>query len=737
MKPEINPELEVKSDWAKNWNGSIAIKVTAVTIWIILVLSFVITIPFLSSFEESSKKKYSWQSVLMQELIHEHSTAKRDKESLENAVKQLMLDSDIKYLAFNYHGSDLEFGETSESNYQLSSHIDDHPNNYDIEMVSEFPPLKRSVLIARVELGSAIVGFSVIFGLFLFWVNKSIVHAPFKEVIDLTQKISKGETSLRLGTARADEFGILARFLNAMLDTLESNQAALKKANAELVGEIEHREEALAASQQKSAFLANMSHEIRTPLSSIIGFTERIRFDKAKSPEEEKQMLDIVLQNGNHLLHLINDILDLSKVEANKLEVEETAFSIVRVVEHTRRLLADRAMEQGIELNIKYEFPIPANIHNDPIRTKQILLNLAGNAIRFTKQGSVTIELSYDAQQDDLVIDVKDTGIGMSENELANLFKPFSQADSSISRKYGGTGLGLTISKRLAELMGGDITVKSIKSLGSCFTCRIAAGFDQNNDELIYSLENSESSFNEYEQPVENLQLNGKVLLVEDTPEIQKLVTAYLEDYGINIDVADNGQQGVDYAMKNDYDLVLMDVQMPIMNGKQATKTLRANNYKQPIIALTADALTEHAEEFKEIGFTETLTKPIVINHLMSTIRDYLEGNNTSQQSAAPKVANTKEAPDNINDGMAHLSLKFLNRLPNYVHDMKTALESKKLSDAKAIAHQLKGLGGSFGYPEVSKIATEIEDLLKADNVNTAQVKLGEIEQFCIDAGVA
>ena len=342
----MKPEIDVTSDWAKNWNGSIAIKVTAVTIWIILVLSFVITIPFLSSFEESSLKKFTWQRLSIEEVIQNHSEKKLPRSVLRQSINQLLSDMDVRYLAFVYHGSDMKFGIADEKNYQLSSHF--LTSDHEFDLAIEFPSIRQSVLIARVKIGSAIVGFSVLFGMFLFWVNKNIVHAPFKEIVDLTQSVSRGEASLRLDVTRGDEFGVLSRFLNEMLDTLEANQAALKKANAELVDEIKNREEALAASQQKSAFLANMSHEIRTPLSSIIGFTERIRFDKAKNKDEEKQMLDIVLQNGNHLMHLINDILDLSKVEANKLEIEKDAFSILKVVEHTRRLLLDRAMEQGV-----------------------------------------------------------------------------------------------------------------------------------------------------------------------------------------------------------------------------------------------------------------------------------------------------------------------------------------------------------------------------------------------------
>ena len=374
---------------------------------------------------------------------------------------------------------------------------------------------------------------------------------------------------------------------------------------------------------------------------------------------------------------------------------------------------------------------MPGKIHSDPIRTKQILLNLAGNAIRFTRQGSVNINISYDAEHDDLVIEIKDTGIGMSAVELDNLFKPFSQADSSISKKYGGTGLGLTISKRLAELMGGDIEVKSIKGLGSCFTCRINAGFDQQTDELIYSVDEQQALGDEYEQPINDLQLQARILLVEDTLEIQRLVKAYLEDYGIDIDVAENGQQGIEMAMQNEYDLILMDVQMPVMNGKQATKKLRENGYKQPVIALTADALSEHEGEFSEFGFTEVLTKPIVINQLLTSIKYHLAEHPLDQ------LISNAENNQEMNDDIGDLQIKFLTRLPEYVDQIKQALDNDKLTDAKSVVHQLKGLGGSFGYPEITQIASDLEDLLRDSKTQEAFVMVTKIESFYMDAGVA
>jgi len=733
---------------ASTWNGSIAIKITAVTIWAIVILSFAITIPFISTFEESSKKEYTWQQHQVEELLKGFTEEDRINNELVLEIESLVNSSDILFVNIKSKIDNIELGDKTVNNYIMQSTVLINSNEYNIYL--EFPSLIRAALLQRVKIGSSIVGFSVLFSLFLFWLNKKIIHKPFESVIEFTQAVSKGDTDIRLDASRGDEFGLVSKFLNEMLDTINENQQALKIANEELKEEIQHRDMALAASQQKSAFLANMSHEIRTPLTSIIGYSERIRFDKAKNRDEEKHMLDIVLQNGNHLLHLINDILDLSKVEANMLEIEKSNFSIIKVVEHARRLLKERALEKNIELEIKYSLPIPEKIHNDAIRTKQVILNLASNAIRFTDHGKVVIDISYEQKEDMLVIDIKDSGIGMSDDELEKLFKPFSQADASISRRFGGTGLGLTISKRLVELMHGGITVQSVKGIGSRFTCKLKAGFADSEGAYITELNKEDLAAPEYEQPVEGISLTGRVLLVEDTYEIRALVKAYIEDYGIHIDTAENGKEGLELALTNNYDLVLMDIQMPVMNGKQAIVELRKQNYLKPVIALTADALTEHASEFSDIGFTEVLTKPIIINDLISCIQRYVK--DTSSESIDFKTSDESSSSDEDvegaiktaeptektstkdetaeNDVLYDLKIKYLKQLPDYVNDLKQSINNNDMHQAHAVLHQLKGISGSLGYHELTDIAVVASECLYSGQFDEVDNQIVLMEEY-------
>jgi len=724
-------EYGEKPNLASKWNGSIAIKITAVTIWAILVLSFTITIPFISTFEETSEKEHSWQQHKIEQLIVDLLENNSSKQEIDKQINRVFATTDIQYLELETDSSIIIYGASNNENHTLLSNLPVGATTREIRL--EFPSIERAALLLRVKIGSAIVGFSFIFSLFLYWLNKKIIHKPFEEIINFTQKVSHGEGTLRLNSIRGDEFGMVSKFLNQMLDTLDTNQQALKKANKELVDEIKHREEALAASQQKSAFLANMSHEIRTPLSSIIGYSERVRFDKAKNNEDEKRMLDIILQNGNHLLHLLNDILDLSKVEANKLEIEKTSFSIVKVTEHARRLLSERAFEKNLKLEVSYSLPLPEKIFNDAIRTKQIILNLAGNAIRFTDNGSVSIDISYEPSEDMLIIDVKDSGIGMTEEEQQNLFKPFSQVDVSISRRFGGTGLGLTISKRLAELMQGDIVAQSVKGIGSRFTCTIKANHDSINGNYINQLSPKDLAIPEYQEPVDDITLQGSILLVEDTIEIQELVKAYLEDYGINIDTANNGQQGVEMAFGKNYDLILMDIQMPVMNGKEAIKSLRQKGYTGPVIALTADALTEHTTEYSNMGFNETLAKPIIINDLISNVQNYIsskEKGTTTEQAinSNSEISRVIYEENNKDDILHDLKIKYLNQLPAYINEIKHSISSDNIQQAHAVLHQLKGISGSLGFQELTDMASDASDFLDSGELDKANKKITLIE---------
>lgn len=374
------------------------------------------------------------------------------------------------------------------------------------------------------------------------------------------------------------------------------------------------------ANLAKSQFLANMSHEIRTPLGAIIGFTNLLQ-DPEISDSQRLEHLQIVSRSAQALSQLVDDILDLSKVEMGHLEIENQRFSLAELISELTSLLKLKADDKGVGLKFVFENDIPSSIISDPTRLRQILINIIGNAIKFTDQGQITVKVSYatESEKNFLTIRVTDTGPGISPEQQTRLFRPFAQADNSMSRKYGGTGLGLELSRRLGRALGGDVFLtESEVGKGSTFVIRIET-LPQSPDEITFSTFRSESSVPK--QKPKSSDLNGvKILLVEDSPDNQLLIKYILRKSGALLEFANNGSEGIDLAFQNKYDLVLMDIQMPVMDGYQATTELRKKGFDKPIIALTAHAMKEDRARCIRAGCNSHLTKPIDAHELIQTI---------------------------------------------------------------------------------------------------------------------
>lgn len=380
------------------------------------------------------------------------------------------------------------------------------------------------------------------------------------------------------------------------------------------------RKEAESSEEAKSRFLANMSHEIRTPLTAIMGYAEALQED-ALSHEEQQKFLGYILRSGQHLLSMINDVLDISKIEASKIKVERISCNLLEVLCDIDSYMQIKAKERklGYELNVAY--PIPQVVITDPTRLKQILLNLCNNAVKFTEQGSITVAMKV-GRPGILEFEVADTGIGISDLEQTRIFSAFDQADNSTTRLFGGTGLGLYISRNLAQLLGGDITLTSTPGVGTTFYLSIP--FEAQHSTYI----RSDAQFTRHMEEVRESktysgipQLTGRALIAEDNGENQKLILRLIKLTGMEADLVENGRQAIAAAAERDYNVILMDMQMPLVGGREAADAIRKSGNRTPIVAFTANVMKHHLDDYRSHGFTDILEKPIVREKLFAMLK--------------------------------------------------------------------------------------------------------------------
>lgn len=509
------------------------------------------------------------------------------------------------------------------------------------------------------------------------------------------------------------------------------------------------KEAAEAANTAKSTFLANMSHEIRTPMNAILGFTDVLRRDIVKDERHRQRHLETIHSSGTHLLNLINDILDLSKVEAGRLEVEQTDCSPRAVVDEVVTVLRVRAEGKGIQLNYESEGEIPEVIQSDPARLRQILTNLIGNAVKFTDEGSVRVIASFhpNSGHPQLEFRVVDTGVGMGEDAIGKIFSPFSQADSSITRKFGGTGLGLSISRRFARALGGDVTVESTAGVGSTFTVIIDTGSVDNVPFVAWEQRSAHGPTRV--APKELVLPRMRILVVEDGEENRELLTLVLREAGAEVDTAEDGLRGVQKAQESPYDAILMDMQMPNMDGYEATRLLRHQGLTLPIIALTAHAMKGDDRKCFDAGCSGFLTKPINIDSLIETLADTCDTAHDiapSTETVSLENHNTEERISNMNDNQASQPLvsrlpvdkpqfraiveRFIDRLDDQLSSMEDAWERRDFTQLAELAHWLKGTGGSVGFDEFGKPSAKLERLAKDEQCDEIEESIAALRQL-------
>ena len=477
------------------------------------------------------------------------------------------------------------------------------------------------------------------------------------------------------------------------LSELKSQEKALKIA----------KEKAEKATRSKSEFLANMSHEIRTPMNGIIGMTYLAL--QTKLDEKQQRFLNVISNSANSLLGIIDDILDFSKIEARKLEIESVDFNLLELLRELATGVSLSVDEKKLKFEIFYDKNINLNLHGDALRIMQILSNLLSNAIKFTDRGFVKLEVSN--KEESYTFTVRDSGIGMSHAQQKTLFMPFIQGDSSMTRKYGGTGLGLSISKQLVELMGGKIWCSSKVRRGSEFSFLLDIPKAKN----PLSLQRRE--------PLKQKKFYGlkgaNILLVEDNITNQEIIVGILKNKGVNIDIANNGKEAVHKFTQNRYELILMDLQMPVMDGYEATKIIRTTDKEIPIIALTANAMREDAEKSLACGMNEHLNKPVDIAKLYETLLKYLSKKNFGHVEI-PHAKSGVQIPDlhtiDTTLGLRHMGGNkklYLAIVSDFLYDYKE-LKIEELSEEefKRTLHTIKGLSASIGATHLEEITKEL-----------------------------
>jgi len=561
------------------------------------------------------------------------------------------------------------------------------------------------------------------------------------------------------GEARVvrDEHGQPLFLQGIAFDITDSKHAeqALRRSAEELERKVGQRTAALQeatlraelANRARASFLATMSHEIRTPLNAIIGFADLLRLKAHGSEAEQMEWLEIIQGGGKHLLSLINDILDLSKVDAGKLAVESVACSPIKIINEVCTILNSKASEKGLLLTAQFDGPMPATIVSDPTRLRQVLMNVVGNAIKFTPSGQVRMIARLDrlANGDGkLVVQIADTGIGIAPDKLDSIFDPFTQADSSITRQFGGTGLGLAISRRIAEILGGGISVESELGRGTTFTCEIATGPLDGVawvDAVDAPIKSRESPPPKAPLPV----LDHHVLVVDDGDTNRKLVRLVLERVGAKVSQAENGQQAVERAVSEHFDVILMDMQMPIMDGYTATAELRKRGISTPVIALTANAMKGDQERCEQAGCTGYLSKPIDQDLLLSAVAAAVLGHADSSPRAetlSPSAPLSTSVPDPMlqqkilstlpldDADFREIVADFIQRLGEQLLDMRAARAANDLTELIRLAHWLKGTAGTVGFADFTVPAGRLERAGKEGRANEIDTAFEELERL-------
>ncbi|MEO1534573.1 MAG: response regulator [Planctomycetota bacterium] len=473
------------------------------------------------------------------------------------------------------------------------------------------------------------------------------------------------------------------------------------------------------ASESKSRFLSGMSHEIRTPLNGIIGFADLLRSNANDGDAElQAEWIEVIHGSAQHLLALLNDVLDLSKLDAEQMEVVLAPSDPRSLVEGAANLLQSRAHELGISLEVFVDDAVPISIRTDATRLRQIVMNLVSNAVKFTHRGSVSVEVSMveaAGATPRMRVAVRDTGIGIAPEQIGKLFVPFQQADHTVAEEFGGTGLGLSISRALANRLGGDITVASAEGVGSCFTLEIEAPSSTEDDHVATPCNHEAEPDRAHEGVLEG----RRVLVIDDVSANRDIARIVLSRAGAEVTTAEDGEQALRFAEAASFDLVLMDIQMPRMNGMEATRRLRASGCRAPVLALTAFSSGADRDECLRAGMDDFLPKPFEPAMLLESAARWVR--------VKPAGVGDNLGVEPFDDEMREVADDWLSALPDRLSDAGDALRRGDMASAARVAHAIKGSGGTLGFPELTQPSMRLESACLSGDPEAAHAALADI----------